>query len=309
MFTESIIPSDNKHAKYTRERLGYLKHLTYTLDNWTLDQESEGAKLYTQQPANSNEPILVRGDTVLTKLPPGCTPLTVATVATLPGCRKIWDDKYDQSEIKEYYTRYESLLWVKLKAPWPISPRDFAATSIRDVQPAEVYCSITSVEDDAILDTPSTVRGRLYISGWKLYATDEGHIGITYVNQVDLAGSLPWSFVRKMLIQSAACAAKVRQYIENYGFPPITQLVHHDAVFLGEEFEHETRRYSLDLKPKSQHAQVEIVCSHQMYPQGIQLEMAEGSAEMKQVQDNDQNYRITLKDLKGDRFRLILTKK
>ena len=89
MFTESIIPSDNKHAKYTRERLGYLKHLTYTLDNWTLDQESEGAKLYTQQPANSNEPILVRGDTVLTKLPPGCTPLTVATVATLPGCRKI----------------------------------------------------------------------------------------------------------------------------------------------------------------------------------------------------------------------------
>ncbi|KAI8370250.1 hypothetical protein BD560DRAFT_396853 [Blakeslea trispora] len=309
MLTESIIPSNNKHAKYTRERLGYLKHLTYSLDNWTLDQEKEGAQLYTQQTSDPNEPILVRGDTVLKNLPPGCTPLTVATVATLPGCRKIWDDKYDASEIKEYYTRYESLLWVKLKAPWPVSPRDFAATSIRDIQHAEVYCSITSVEDDTIPDTPSTVRGKLYISGWKLYTTKEGNIGITYVNQVDLAGSLPWSFVKKMLIQSAVCAAKVRDYIEKFGFPPTTQFVDFDSIFLGEEFEHETKKYSLELKPRSKHGHVEILCSRQMYPQGVHLEIVEGSADTKQTEDDHQNHRIILKSLDGDRFKLIITKK
>lgn len=32
----------------------------------------------------------------------------------------VGDEKYEESQVKEYYTRYESLFWVKLKAPWPI---------------------------------------------------------------------------------------------------------------------------------------------------------------------------------------------
>lgn len=30
------------------------------------------------------------------------------------------DDRFERSEIKDHYTRFELLFWVKLKAPWPI---------------------------------------------------------------------------------------------------------------------------------------------------------------------------------------------
>ncbi|KAI8056537.1 uncharacterized protein B0P05DRAFT_560079 [Gilbertella persicaria] len=308
MSITSIIPSENKHAKQTREKLAYLKKLTSSLDDWDLNQEQENVKLYTQQ-KNTNTPLLVRGDTVLSDLPPGCTPLTVATVATLPGCRKIWDDKYDRSEIKEYYTRYESLFWVKLKAPWPISPRDFAATSIRDVTPSQVYCSITSVKDEAIPDTSGSVRGELYISGWKICQEDDGNISITYVNQVDLAGSLPWSFIKKMLIQSALCAGKVRNYLTQHGFPPTTTKLMGKIVFLGEEFDHDAKKYSLDLETTGDDNQIEILCSCRMYPEGIQTLMMHGQADINQEQDEHENYRLILKNVQGHHIQVVITKK
>lgn len=146
MTLNSIIDSDNIHAKETRRGLQVVKELTSNLEGWELTSEQDKVHLYKKK--DMSDPPLVRGDTVLVDVPPGCTPLAVSTVATLPGCRKICkmtyinhyffftdnfffysqlffylyvgDDKFDQSEVKEYYTRYESLFWVKLKAPWPI---------------------------------------------------------------------------------------------------------------------------------------------------------------------------------------------
>lgn len=87
MSISAIVPSDNAHAKKTRENLQLLKDLTANLDGWELTLDQDNVKLYHKP--DTTTPPLVRGDTVLTDLPPGCTPLAVATVATLPGCRRI----------------------------------------------------------------------------------------------------------------------------------------------------------------------------------------------------------------------------
>lgn len=94
MTIDSIIDSDNKFAKETRDGLAYLKNLTANLENWTLTEEQDNVKLYSKKLDDPDAPPLVRGDTVLTDLPPGCTPFEVATVATLPGCRKICNVKW-----------------------------------------------------------------------------------------------------------------------------------------------------------------------------------------------------------------------
>lgn len=85
----SIIPSDNVHATQTRQALNQLKELSGNLNGWDLTLEQDNVKLYKKKLDDTNLPPLVRGDTVLTDLPAGCTPLAVATVATLPGCRRI----------------------------------------------------------------------------------------------------------------------------------------------------------------------------------------------------------------------------
>ncbi|KAI8090793.1 hypothetical protein BDF21DRAFT_412178 [Thamnidium elegans] len=299
----SIIPSDNVHATQTRQALHQFKKLTSDLNGWDLTLEEDNVKLYKKKLDDVNLPPLVRGDTVLTDLPAGCTPLAVATVATLPGCRKIWDDKFEVSKVLDYYTRYESLFWVKLKAPWPISPRDFAGTTIRDVEPETVHCSVVSVKDKDIPDTPRTVRGELIVSGWKLFNCDQG-IGITYVSQVDLAGSLPSAFLKKLLLQIPLCAGKVRDYISTYGFVPTTVIGR--AQFKGEEFDHDARTYTLELNGDG-NGIAETLCSERMYKDGIQVHL-EGSAEMVQDSDNNHNPRIVLNNIKGP-IKLVIKKK
>lgn len=308
MTLNSIIDSDNVHAKATRRGLQVVKELTSDLEGWELTSEQDKVQLYKKK--DMADPPLVRGDTVLVNVPQGCTPLAVCTVATLPGCRKIWDDKFDQSEVKEYYTRYESLFWVKLKAPWPISPRDFAGTSIRDNEPDTSYCSMISVTDDRIPDTSGSVRGTLLSSGWKIARQEGNNLHITYVNRVDLAGSLPAAFLRSLMQQIPLCAGKVRDYIVNYGFAPTTVIHGDDSfVFKGEEFDHGKKIYSIQLTCTKSGVTINTLCSKKMYSKGVVASLEDGRAEVETTTDEYGNPKIILTDLKEGPLHLTIQSK
>lgn len=163
---------------------------------------------------------------------------------------------------------------------------------------------MVSVKDDQIPDTSSTVRGELLVSGWKFYKSGQDDIGITYVNQVNLAGSLPSAFLKKLMIQIPLCAGKVRDYINNYGFVPTTVI--HDAEFKGEEFDHDARTYTLELNANS-HGSVETLCSEKMYPKGVKVHL-EGEADLTEDTDSHNNPRIYLKNMKGP-IKLVIEKK
>jgi hypothetical protein len=76
----------NPHAEPTRKALNYFKELASNLDGWNFTQEKDGVKLYNKT-VDSSPIAIVRGETVLAGHE--YTPQQVASVATLPGCRKI----------------------------------------------------------------------------------------------------------------------------------------------------------------------------------------------------------------------------
>ncbi|KAG1069645.1 hypothetical protein G6F42_026228 [Rhizopus arrhizus] len=94
--------AQNIHAETTRKALSDLKQLASSLEGWEFSQEKDGVKLY-RKTVDSNPIAIVRGETDI--VGHEFTPQQVASVATLPGCRKIWDEKYDTSEIKQMFSK------------------------------------------------------------------------------------------------------------------------------------------------------------------------------------------------------------
>ncbi|KAI9472316.1 MAG: hypothetical protein EXX96DRAFT_583616 [Benjaminiella poitrasii] len=230
------------HAETARNALARLKKLAEeSLDEWNFTQEKDNVKLYNKV-ENDSPFVIVRGETFLEGHE--FTPQQVASVATLPGCRVIWDEKFDTSDIKEMYNKYESLFWSKVKTPWPISPRDMSATSLRVMSADECYVVMTSVEDEAIPEVSGCVRANLILSGWKIVKKETG-VALTYITQIDLAGSIPTAFLKSIQQQVPLCAGSVVRYITQYGFPPITSEC--TAEFKRESFDHGDREYSANL--------------------------------------------------------------
>ncbi|KAI8064263.1 uncharacterized protein B0P05DRAFT_554754 [Gilbertella persicaria] len=258
------------HSETARKAMALLKEYADNLDGWHLSQEKDCVKLYNKT-VDTSPVAIVRGETVLEGHT--YTPQQVATVATLPGCRKIWDEKYDTSEIKAMYGRYEALFWVKLKAPWPVSPRDMAATSYREISEDECYIVMTSVQDVLIPPVSGCVRANLMISGWKIVKTEVG-VAITYITQVDLAGSIPSSFLKSIQQQVPLCAGSVVKYIQEHGYAPTS--VECSAEFKSESFEHAKKEYAASLDGVGN---CSWLISRKMYPSGFKVSLTGTASE------------------------------
>lgn len=76
----------NPHVQTAQNALSLLKELSGSLDGWEFSQEKENVKLY-YKPDNSSPIGIVRGETDIEGHE--FSPLQLASVATLPGCRKI----------------------------------------------------------------------------------------------------------------------------------------------------------------------------------------------------------------------------
>ncbi|KAI9303078.1 hypothetical protein BJ944DRAFT_166078 [Cunninghamella echinulata] len=267
-----VIEATHRHSEFNRKKLDQIKAYTADLNGWEFSQEKEGVKLYSKEVAGSNIP-LVRGEYLLkTK---DYTAEQVAVVASLPGCRAIWDEKFHSSEVKEMFTKLESLFWVRLNTPWPISNRDFVGCNLRDYNDDVCYISMASVEDPSVGPVSGCVRGNLICSGWKLKQVEEG-IQITYVTQVDLAGSIPSSFLRNVQLQVPLCAGKVAEYVSNYGYPPIVGDIT-TLTFGKEVFDHSKRTLTTEL---SGQGDASWTFSSKMYPNGVKVNTTSGQAEV-----------------------------
>ncbi|KAI8638892.1 hypothetical protein BD408DRAFT_446399 [Parasitella parasitica] len=282
----------NPHAETAQKALSLLKELSASLDGWDFSEEKAGVKLYRK--ADDTSPIsIVRGETDL--VGHEFTTQQVLSVATLPGCRKIWDEKFDTSEIKEMYSRGESLFWSKLKAPWPVYPRDIAGTSLREASDTECCVVMTSVEDESVPEVSGCVRAKLIVSGWRITKTDTG-IHITYITQIDLAGYIPTSFLKGIEQQVPLCAGAVVNYIGEYGFAPTT--LECTARFKTENFEHDTKEYSCNVDDVGD---IKWVVSTKMYPNDINVSIigSGGNAQSTVDLDDKKNRVVVVTGIKG----------
>lgn len=169
---------------------------------------------------------------------------------------------------------------------------------------------MVSVQDPQVPVISGTVRANVLVCGWKFHWTNDT-IGLVYVNQVDLAGSLPTSFMKKLFLQIPLCAAKIRDFVTKYGFVPALRWVEESVVFNGEAYEHDSRKYTLDLliEESVNGTAAEITCSSRMYPKGIQAQL-KGEGQIEHSMDEYKNPRVILKSLKkGSKITLVITKK
>lgn len=210
-------------------------------------------------------------------------------------CINFWalgDEKFDVAELKQMYSAYESLFWCKVKTPWPISARDMSATSLREISEDECYVVMTSVEDESVPLVSGNVRANLFISGWKIVKQDVG-IAITYITQVDLAGSIPSSFVKNIQQQVPLCAGEVVKYAQDYGFPPSTTTC--TAVFKLDNWDHSKREYTVTLEGEGEGS---WLISKKMYFNGINVAI-EGNATHEIVQLENGNSIVKVNGISG----------
>lgn len=185
------------------------------------------------------------------------------------------------------YSRSESLFWSKLRAPWPVYPRDIAGTSLRELSDNECCVVMTSVDDESIPEVSGCVRANLIVSGWKITKTDTG-IHITYITQIDLAGYIPTSFLKNIEQQVPLCAGSVANYINEHGFAPTT--IECTAQFKSENFEHDTKEYSCNVDGAGE---IRWVSSTKMYPNDIKVSIiGSGGNARSIVESDDHNNKI-----------------
>jgi hypothetical protein len=176
------------------------------------------------------------------------------------------------------------------------SPRDISGTAIRDIGDDAVYVSMTSVEDADIPEVYGNVRANLYVSGWKAAPVEEG-IAVTYITQIDIAGSIPTSFLATIQQQIPLCAGKVIDYVQTYGYPP--HIIDTTAATGLEHFVHDEKEYTLEIE-KGEQADpfVKLDISSKFYPDGVNVNI-QGSATHKLEDGVNGNKVLVIENIDG----------
>ncbi|KAJ3207053.1 hypothetical protein HDU67_007699 [Dinochytrium kinnereticum] len=142
--------------------------------------------------------------------------------------RQVWDARFEDMEVIEMYgpgSREAGLVHSKQKGQWPvISGRDFivAYRIYRDATDNSVWFIQTSVEDDRLPHVKGRVRGHVTVAAWIIMPTtsnDGDGWDVTYITQVDPAGTLPAALVKMVSSETPACAGTVLEYLEKKGVP------------------------------------------------------------------------------------------
>lgn len=169
------------------------------------------------------------------------------------------------------------MFWSKVKAPWPVSPRDMVTAFLREDTPeGDIYVALVSVKDASCPEISGVVRSNLLLGGWKIFNANGG-IGITYITQFDLAGSLPTAVAKSGTVQTPLCAGKVGKYLKDYGFVPY--LEDYTCVKKSTSFDHSKKEAIVKLDGTGD---ATILTSKKMYPSGVKVKIS-GKASHKIV--------------------------
>lgn len=288
--------SENKHSETTSKTLAYIKELSSTLDGWKFSSEKDNVKIYTKEVSGSMP--IVRGDTVLEA---GLTLEQVSAICLSPGARVIWDERFDSAEIKQRFSHHGILFHSKMKGTWPVSGRDIAGTSVVEANNHELIISMSSVVDPLIPEISSHVRANLMAAGWVLKTLEDGKISIIYIVHIDLAGSIPASFVKIVQLQTPLCAGKVVDYAHKFGFPPYIKSI--EGRILREEFDHKKKTYVVEVDAPEEHGflhnkgTVVFEVSRKMFPEGFDVKTSPEES-IHDKAEADGNTLVTVKHFK-----------
>jgi len=232
------------YEKEVQDALTFFRTEAVSTDGWQLLGDKSGVKAEKKFIAGDSSPLpLVRGVGVIKN----ATPLQLLPIISLPGARVEWDARLEEGHVLEKYARRKQEFYSIQRGAFMVQQRDFVGvqeTLLADDGTIEMYQ--TSIIDDQKAPASSgKTRGHLSVAGWLIKPVG-ADTEVTYVIKVDPKGSLPSWLVSAIMNESPLLIAKIREYFEGTGYPPlISQEV--TSVVRFESFNHGKREWKAGL--------------------------------------------------------------
>ncbi|KAI8924030.1 hypothetical protein BC831DRAFT_513675 [Entophlyctis helioformis] len=203
----------HRHTQTVATNMALLADLEPLDHGWnTTLPETNGVAISTVEVAGVDLPF-IRGDGIIF----GNWSLEeVLSVVRSGAARKMWDPRFDSSQVIDTLSPNDLLLHTVQKGTFPVSARDFVTlSSVFWMSPTKVIYNSSSVHDSK--GPPDglngRVRGELLVAGWILARVQYG-IKASYIVHVDPKGSVPSTLIKMVQQQTPMCIANVAKYLE-----------------------------------------------------------------------------------------------
>ncbi|ORY75942.1 hypothetical protein BCR35DRAFT_325733 [Leucosporidium creatinivorum] len=144
-----------------------------------------------------------------------------AEVFGVVGSRKLWDDWYKEGNLVENLSDTSSLTYMCMQGIAGSSTRDLSLVEKVAGSPTGTISFVsTSVVTPKVPRVSGRVRATLALNGWVLEPIDGG-TRITYYLLVNVRTFVPALLHKKYLARRPTCVAKIAEYLQKNGAPPM----------------------------------------------------------------------------------------
>ncbi|KAM0787368.1 hypothetical protein ACM66B_003454 [Microbotryomycetes sp. NB124-2] len=145
-----------------------------------------------------------------------------STICT-PGARMQWDKSFDGAVLLDDVNELSSLWQTKVKAAWPVAPRDSVTIRTSYKSPSSVHIFSFSTDDSQLFPmipdvVPPVIRTQTDLYGWAIEALSPTTTQITLLDQSDPKG---WSNKSWTPTQMVMAVAGVGDFSLKQGGPPV----------------------------------------------------------------------------------------
>eukprot|EP00471_Norrisiella_sphaerica_P012299 CAMPEP_0184500078 /NCGR_PEP_ID=MMETSP0113_2-20130426/43586_1 /TAXON_ID=91329 /ORGANISM="Norrisiella sphaerica, Strain BC52" /LENGTH=812 /DNA_ID=CAMNT_0026888291 /DNA_START=147 /DNA_END=2585 /DNA_ORIENTATION=+ len=147
------------------------------------------------------------------------SPAVAAELVTGFEYMNLWDKQFDRGRILQMFPDVEQerkIVYMRYKAPWPVSQRDFVNISeIRVRADGSRRVIATEYKHKDGPEESRIVRAKLMYGGWEFQAKGDGNeCTATYITAMDPRGTLPTWLVNQVANDTPMCLAAIRDFID-----------------------------------------------------------------------------------------------
>lgn len=180
-------------------------------DGWKCLLEQDGIKVYQKPNPSGGEINFCKGVGIIDG-----SPETVRCVFAASSLRTKWDDMFDRGDILEVVDTNTMISYGALKAPWPVSPRDFCTVGRAIVKPdGSIFMFNTTVDHPKAKPVKGNVRSEVIYSAIliKPVPGQPNKSEVFYSVGSDPKGSIPTGIVNAANIKMPLLVARVGEFI------------------------------------------------------------------------------------------------
>ncbi|KAH9820626.1 hypothetical protein DFH28DRAFT_952787 [Melampsora americana] len=154
-----------------------------------------------------------------------------ASVFSVIGSSKLWDDWYEDGNLVENLSDEVSLTYMCMQAALGTRTRDLSLVEkVEATENGAIHFCASSVDTPRVPTVPGRVRAHIELNGWVLEPADLTSAGLTdstssigtkisYYLQIDVKTFIPEAISQRYLAKRPLCITKIDAYLQKHGSP------------------------------------------------------------------------------------------